>query len=102
MKKLLLLLFSLLLSFNSYGDDEVCFVRLNDDTSLRVFPSTVEYEKLLTVCDKGDIARVSGFDYGTKMAIHDMADFITSYCDLTETQIVANYVLVCRLVKYRD
>ena len=107
MKKILLLLFSLLLSFNSYGG-EVCTTDWNQErNNVSVFIDgivDVDPGKLLSVCDEGDILIMSGFSYSvmdnalfpsSRIAL---AQFMAGYCDLSETQVIENQVLVCKLV----
>ena len=107
MKKLLLLLISLLLSFNSYGE-EVCITDWNQErNNVSVFIDgivDVDSDELLSVCDEGDILLMSGFSYSTmKNALFPssriaLAQFMAYYCDLSETQVIENQVLVCKLV----
>ena len=108
MKKLLLLLFSTMLSFNSFGD-EVCHAKLSQENDYKVSVYVedmvdVDYDKLLTVCDEGDILVLSGFDYSSvKNSLFTssrlaLASYMASYCDLSDTQVVDNQILVCKLV----
>ena len=54
--------------------------------------------------DEGDILLMSGFSYSvmdnalfpsSRIAL---AQFMASYCDRSETQVIENQVLVCKLV----
>ncbi|WP_416676981.1 hypothetical protein [Candidatus Pseudothioglobus sp. Uisw_016] len=107
MKKLLLLLFSLMLSFNSFAG-EVCTSDWNQErNNVSVFIDgivDVESDDLLSVCDEGDILIMSGFSYSSMQnslfssSRIALAQFMASYCDLSETQVIENQVLVCKLV----
>jgi hypothetical protein len=107
MKKLLLLLFSLMLSFNSFAG-EVCTTDWNQErNNVSVFIDgivDVESDDLLSVCDEGDILIMSGFSYSSMQnslfssSRIALAQFMASYCDLSETQVIENQVLVCKLV----
>ena len=105
-KKLLLLLFSLMLSFNSYGGG-VCTAEWYEGNNVSVFIDgivNVDSDELLSVCDEGDILVMSGFTYSeTQKALYEssriaLAQFMAGYCDLSETQIISHQVLVCKLV----
>ena len=106
MKKLLVLLFSLLISFNSYGE-EICRANIGEDFTLLVgvYPEPVEIydDKLLTICEEDDILVLSGLKNSTGLTIFTpqevLSGYIAWYCDLSETQIVDNQVLVCKLVE---
>jgi hypothetical protein len=105
MKKLLILLFSLLISFNSYGE-EICNANIGEDFTLLVgvFPEPVEIydDKLLTICEEDDILVLSGLKNSNALTLTPqevLANYIAWYCDLSETQIVDNQVLVCKLVE---
>ena len=107
MKKLLILLFSLLVSFNSYGE-EICRANIGEDFTLLVgvYPEPVEIydDKLLTICEEDDILVLSGLKNSTVTLMGFtpqavLAGYIAWYCDLSETQIVDNQVLVCKLVE---
>ena len=107
MKKILLLLFSLLFSFNSYGG-EVCTTDWNQErNNVSVFIDgivDVDPDKLLSVCDEGDILIMSGFSYSSMQnslfpsSRIALAQFMAGYCDLSETQVIENQILVCKLV----
>ena len=107
MNKLPLLLFSLMLSFNSYGGG-VCTADWNEGrNNVSVFIDGivhVDSDELLSVCDEGDILVISGFTYSeTQKALYEssriaLAQFMAGYCDLSETQIISHQVLVCKLV----
>jgi hypothetical protein len=105
MKKLLVLLFSLLISVNSYGE-EICYANIGEDLTLLVglYPEPVEIhdDKLLTICEEDDILVLSGLKNATLLAFTPqevLAGYIAWYCDLSETQIVDNQVLVCKIVE---
>ena len=107
MKKLLLILL-LSLSFNSYGE-EVCYAETNERevSTISVYVDDlvdVDDDKLLTLCEEGDILVLSGFSYfeeknslfnSSRLAL---ASYMASYCDLSETQVIENRILVCKLV----
>ena len=108
MKKLLLLLFSLMLSFNSYGE-EVCYAKVSQDKDYTVSVYVddmvdVDDDKLLTLCEEGDILVLSGFNYSSvtnslfTSSRLTLASYMASYCDLNETQVIENRILVCKLV----
>ena len=105
MKKLLLL-FSLLASFVTYGES-ICDAAIRYDPNyITVYLSDEEldldYDELLTVCEEGDILNMSYFDRlrpgNSSVGRNIMSEMMASYCDLSETQVISNSILVCKLV----
>ena len=96
-----------MLSFNSYSGG-VCITDWNQErNNVSVFIDgivDVDSGELLSVCDEGDILVMSGFNYSQmEKALFPssriaLASFMASYCDLSETQVIENQVLVCKLV----
>jgi len=96
-----------MLSFNSFAG-EVCTTDWNQErNNVSVFIDgivDVESDDLLSVCDEGDILIMSGFSYSSMQnslfssSRIALAQFMASYCDLSETQVIENQVLVCKLV----
>lgn len=107
MKKLLLLLFSLLLSTNSFGEG-VCYANWNPERfNISVFDKgvvDVNRDELLSVCEEGDILLMGGFAFSEmKNELFDssrlaLATIMSFYCELTQTHIIENRTLVCKLV----
>tara|TARA_B110000967_G_C18326501_1_gene289985 strand:- start:145 stop:444 length:300 start_codon:yes stop_codon:yes gene_type:complete len=95
-----------MLSFNSYG--EVCTADWNPTrNNISVFIDGIVYtdrDKLLSVCNEGDILIMSGFAYSVMdnalwpYSRIDLARIMAGYCDLSETQVIESQVLVCKLV----
>jgi hypothetical protein len=123
MRKLLILLFSILLSFNSYANN-VCYADVPHNSHL-LLESTmmassgkfdtfkeIGWDELLSVCKVGDVVSMEIVDYSdTKnfeelkmdwLARKEIQYFIQGYCDLTETVIINNMELVCRVVELRQ
>ena len=107
-KRLLLLLFSILLSFNSYSE-EVCYAKVNQEKNytVSVFADEmvdVDENRILTVCEEGDILVLSGFRYSlatnslSTTSRLNLANYMASYCELSETQVIDKRILVCKLV----
>lgn len=107
MKKLLLILL-LSLSFNSYGE-EVCYAQVNQEKNYTVSVYVddkvdVDENRLLTVCEEGDILVLSGFRYSlatnslSSIAQLNLAKYMASYCELSETQVIDKRILDCKLV----
>lgn len=104
MRKLLLLLFSFLFSLGAYGES-LCYATFNTTSdNITVILSDdspdLDYDELLTVCEEGDILTMSGFDgfYSNSVGKYRMSHIMASYCDLKETQVIDNSILVCKLV----
>jgi len=135
MKKLLILLFSLTLSFSSLADNitkGICMANFYED-KLQIFQKdflTIDSNELLTVCNEGDILNLGGFEFFDEpkyiesldtlnldaqewetqfdLLMERMSDsssvkfslslIMAKYCDLKETHIIGNEILVCKLV----
>jgi len=124
MKKLFVLLFSLLISFNSYAN-EACIVYIPYNTNQMLEPTMlagkgnsntdikeIKWDKLLSVCNVGDVVKMGIIDYSGNQSLEELEGsndyawdesqyFIQGYCDLKETVIINNITLVCRLVELR-
>jgi len=121
MKKLLVLIFSLIVSVNSYAND-ICYADIPYDSSQMLDPKMlastgtfpgkeIKWEELLTVCNVGDVVSMMLTDYSGSQSFEDLEKngialmdtqfFIQRYCDLRETVIINNFALVCRLVELR-
>ena len=135
MKKLLILLFSLTLSFSSLADNitkGICMANFYED-KLQIFQKdflTIDSNELLTVCNEGDILNLGGFEFfdtpeyiesldtlnldarewetqfdyqmermsNSSSSKFSLSLIMAKYCDLKETHIIGNEILVCKLV----
>ena len=130
MKKLLILLFSLTVSFNALADNIVtgtCVVNVQEDGNIKLLGDSniIDGSELLTVCSEGDILNLGGFEYfDTPLYFNNLSTlewdeedeilmensglsssskfklslYMARYCDLKETHIIGNEILVCKLV----
>ena len=106
MKKLLVFLFSLLISFNSYGEN-ICNAKLSQEFLTLSVQGNLDWvdihdDKLLTICEEDDILVLDGFksdSIDTSLTTQEyLSMYMAYYCDLSETQIVNNQILVCKIV----
>ncbi|ALE02686.1 hypothetical protein [Candidatus Pseudothioglobus singularis] len=128
MKKLLLLLFSLTLSYSALADNIVtgtCVANVREGgIQLLGASNIIEGSELFSVCEEGDILNLSGFRFYDTPEYTDILDaldfpewekiterelnnssekfnlslYMARYCDLKETHIIGNEILVCKLV----
>ena len=132
MKKLLLLLFSLTLSYSALADNIVtgtCVVNVQEDGNIQLLGDSniIDGSELFTICEEGDILNLSGFRFYDTPEYEDVLDalfvnefseyekimerelnnssqkfnlsqYMAAYCDLKETHIIGNEILVCKLV----
>jgi len=124
MKKLFFVL-CLFYSLNSYAEawEKICSVDYEIENNVYPWESVMtiykdgdvheekSYNNLLSICDKGDILSVTIYERNDlplkKIMVSDMIKttnaqlissiFIGDYCDLKETVIVSDSLLVCRL-----
>ena len=133
MKKLLLLLFSLTLSYNALADNittGMCIGNMEKD-GIEMFRKDfplIDSNELLSICSEGDILNLGGFRFFDSPEYLNKLDSLKSteweeqfenlieresssssskftlslimakYCDLKETHIIGNEILVCKLV----
>jgi hypothetical protein len=129
MKKLLILLvFSLILSFNALADNILtgtCVANVREGgIQLLGDSNIIDGSELFTICKKGDILNLGGFRFYDTPEYTDILDaldfpewekiterelnnssekfklslYMARYCDLKETHIIGNEILVCKLV----
>jgi len=128
MKKLLLLLFSLTLSYSALADNILtgtCVANVSEDgIQLLGDSNIIDGSELFTICEEGDILNLSGFRFYDTPEYTDILDaldapewvkiterelnnssekfklslIMAKYCDLRETHIIGNEILVCKLV----
>jgi hypothetical protein len=128
MKKLLLVLFSLTLSYSALANNGVCFVDVREGgIQLPGGSNIIDGSELFSICEEGDILNLSGFRFYDTPEYEDVLDalfvnefseyekimerelnnslqkfnlsqYMAAYCDLKETHIIGNEILVCKLV----